>query len=363
MSTFPGLNPVLTRIFPDDVDSALRGMGEDMGAAAERFEVEPVEDAVLVKRLARSLEAIYVPGPNGSKIRAELDIEVSWRQTFFVPAEFGREWFQIVVTEPWMIVESVTDQVYAEAEEMLASIAAKRLSDTEEVQDRIETTRLFAMLETMRTEHARMQTPIEREPARQTETRLDRSVHVLPVEPGKTLVEVHIGSEHKRVLDPSGNVVASRSRSIDTLATLRRNGTIEAEDLVAGRAFHRAFMAAQLSPLRAPAYGRVGTGKAADMADHVVAAQQRVAAAIILLGGHQAPVAAAVWAIAGEGKTLTEFAASRSWGSSEGAGRPLKPETARELLIGGLRILADEWMEQDPDCVPAQRHATSGAAS
>ena len=119
------------------------------------------------------------------------------------------------------------------------------------------------------------------------------------------------------------------------LGTLERRGQIGPEQRLAGEQFAEWFRLAALDPLRAADMGqRIPSGMPASgvAIEH---ARRRVNAALDACGGMGSPCGCACWYILGLELSVAEFARREGW-----AGRPMRHETAKHLLVGALSVLA-----------------------
>lgn len=126
-------------------------------------------------------------------------------------------------------------------------------------------------------------------------------------------------------------------RGLDTLALMRRRGTISPAMHQAAEDFRALFHRASLDPLRAPDLARVPSGHRADAAPLALRhaeARGRVWAALKALGGIASPAGSCVWHVVGCEATVKEWAQGQGWG-----GRPVSPETAAGILVGALGTL------------------------
>jgi hypothetical protein len=223
---------------------------------------------------------------------------------------------------------------------LLDRIRLARAADAENEELRATEAILRAQHDAFRSESGRMTAPAEREYAQRRELRLDGTWVDLPE--SKTPLEIVESGEDRKLLDPEGNALVRRVRTVDTLAALLKSGDINLDGLKAGRRFHRLFLMANLNPLRASTIGDTRGGRSEDLPTRVLRAQHAVSEAIKLLGGHRAPAAGVVWAVVGEERSLTEYAAMTAWGAS---GRSLKVPVALGHLSSALAILAVNWCD------------------
>ncbi|MGF1609328.1 MAG: hypothetical protein ACFCUQ_08030 [Kiloniellales bacterium] len=117
-------------------------------------------------------------------------------------------------------------------------------------------------------------------------------------------------------------------RAYDTLATLFRNGSIDRDELAAGRQFEEAFRLARLDPLHASNPARIKASGVRDLSNGMVAGREAVARAMKILGGYASPAGSAIWWVLGCGHTIKEFAQA----TQLGGGRSLDEKTAKGVL-------------------------------
>jgi hypothetical protein len=131
--------------------------------------------------------------------------------------------------------------------------------------------------------------------------------------------------------------IGTPHRAYDTLATLRRNGSIGPAEYEAGRQFEEDFARARLDPLHAADPGRLPGGGPAELSDAMVAGRRRIARALAALGGTAMPAGSAVWGVLGNGQTVKEWAAQCQFGQN---GRSLDEKVAKGVFLGALGVLA-----------------------
>ena len=136
--------------------------------------------------------------------------------------------------------------------------------------------------------------------------------------------------------DAAGDI-GNPHRTYDTLATLRRNGSIAGAEYDAGRAFEEDFARARLDPLHASDPARLPAGGPAELSDLMVAGRRRVASTMGALGGTATPAGSAVWCILGNGLTVKEWSAKCQFGQG---GRSLDEKVAKGIFLGALGMLA-----------------------
>lgn len=157
-----------------------------------------------------------------------------------------------------------------------------------------------------------------------------------------TMGEVVVGGRRALRIceaDPDGAVVV-HARVPDRLARLAACGMLTPAMLEAAAAFAEAFHRARLSNLRCstlapPAGGRRLCGRAADGADGLVQARQRVHVALDVLGGPCSLAGSCVWEVVGEERSLNEWRLGRAL-----SGRPMDWQRAQGILVAALEVLA-----------------------
>jgi hypothetical protein len=147
--------------------------------------------------------------------------------------------------------------------------------------------------------------------------------------------------EHAPVTaDVHGLIAHPMGRAVDTLAALRRRGTIDDEQLAAGRQFEEDFQAAGLHELRAQDLSAMRGGTTDHHIVRLIASRHEIWKAIDLLGGAHTPIALAAWHVLGMGRTLKDYASMEGFGPD----RPLHPMTAQGLLVGALSVLSGYYL-------------------
>lgn len=149
-----------------------------------------------------------------------------------------------------------------------------------------------------------------------------------------------IGVEHHPVTaDTNGLISHPMGRAIDTLAALRRRGTIDDAMYGAGRQFEEDFQASGLCELRAQDLSTPRGGTTDYHVVRVIASRHRIWQAIEALGGPTTPIALSAWHVLGMGRTLKDYASIEGFSLD----RPLHPMTAQGLLIGALSVLSGHY--------------------
>ena len=159
-------------------------------------------------------------------------------------------------------------------------------------------------------------------------------------------------AQHRAVGDDRGAVVERFGRQIpdsegrpanphrvyDTLAALHRSGSIDGDELEAGRQFEQDFRLAQLNPLHAPNLQRISGTQGPGISDAMLAGREKVARVMATLGGYASPPGAALWAVLGMGGTIKEFAQGTQYG-----GRSLDEKVAKGVFVAALGVLASHY--------------------
>lgn len=135
-------------------------------------------------------------------------------------------------------------------------------------------------------------------------------------------------------------------RTIDTLGTMMKNGTITVAMHDAGQDFASTFVLAQLSSPSVPSFDRIPGGQWRDsMTERVAFARKRVGEAMDAVGGIGSPGGSAVWYVAGLGHSIKEWAALQGWN-----GRQLSQPEARGILVAALGMLAMHYGYLKTNC-------------
>jgi hypothetical protein len=136
-------------------------------------------------------------------------------------------------------------------------------------------------------------------------------------------------------------------RTIDTLGTMMKNGTITSQMHDAGQDFTATFVLAQLSGPSVPSFNRIPGGQWRDsMTERVAFARKRIGEAMDAVGGIGSPGGSAVWHVAGLGMNLKEWAALQGWN-----GRSLSQPEARGILVAALGMLAMHYGYLKTNCI------------
>jgi hypothetical protein len=143
------------------------------------------------------------------------------------------------------------------------------------------------------------------------------------------------GLEKVRERDPDGAIVVHH-RTVDSLGTMMRSGSIDQAMHDAARDFQAAFTLANLDRLRAlPILREPGTGHEPDLNERQLDARRRVHDSMAALGGISSPAGSCVWHVVGLQRSVREWALRQGWG-----GRPVREEQAQGILVAALGMLA-----------------------
>ena len=150
-------------------------------------------------------------------------------------------------------------------------------------------------------------------------------------------------AELLRESDPDGRPVA-HARTVDTLARMRKSGTITPSMFDAAGEFRVRFTIAALDAMPTMSLVRIsGGGRAATLTDRQVAARENVHRAMAALGGMNSPAGSCVWHVVGLEHSIRAWAMGRGWG-----GRPVGHGPAQGILVAGLGLLAAHYGYEAP---------------
>lgn len=142
---------------------------------------------------------------------------------------------------------------------------------------------------------------------------------------------------HEQIPDERGAIGVPMGRATDTLAALRRNRTIDPQQLSVGRHFEAVFRQAGLDGMKAADWRRIpiqgNTSPAVTAA--MVEARNELHSYIEELGGLTSIRALVCWHVLGLGETMKEFASQ----SPARHKRRLRPAVVTGLLIASLDTL------------------------
>ena len=129
-------------------------------------------------------------------------------------------------------------------------------------------------------------------------------------------------------------------RAVDTLAVMKRRGSITAEMRQAGEDFRARFAVAQLDPLRALDLTHLRVAETGPNPDReapgprIEAARRSVWRVIQAVGGMASPAGSCLWHVLGWELPVKEWALQQGW-----SGRRVSQETASGILIAALGAL------------------------
>jgi len=144
--------------------------------------------------------------------------------------------------------------------------------------------------------------------------------------------------EAVRSADPETGVPVAHRRAVDTLGAMLANGTITAEMFEAGGIFRRQFRSAMLDGLRAMPLIRIVGGGGACITEQQIAARDRVASAMEVLGGSDSAAGSCVWHVVGLECSVREWAMRQGWG-----GRTVPATQAQGMLVAALSVLVAHY--------------------
>lgn len=147
-------------------------------------------------------------------------------------------------------------------------------------------------------------------------------------------------------LDPNG-IQVTHHRTVDTLGMMLESGAITSGMCSAGRDFQAAFTIACFDAmprvnLMLMARSPSGAHDVRDLTDNQVAARERVARALDVLGGHGSPAGSCVWHVIGMQTSIREWSICQGWG-----GRPVRQESAQGILVAALGVLVKHYGIRD----------------
>jgi hypothetical protein len=135
--------------------------------------------------------------------------------------------------------------------------------------------------------------------------------------------------------DPNGWPVR-HFRVSDSIGRLVRGGVITGPVALAADRFRKDYHMAQFDPLSAMDIRRPrGAGGKEAIIDRVEAARDRVARALLHLGGMSSAAGSAIWFVVGAEMSIQEWSLRQEWGS----GRPLRHDMATGILVAALGTL------------------------
>ncbi len=149
--------------------------------------------------------------------------------------------------------------------------------------------------------------------------------------------------ETVRLADDEGRPV-TLVRTVDTLARMRKAGTITRAMHQAARDFQAHFTIAAYDTTPPRSMIRVSASRRErTLSDNQVAARERVYRALEALGGMASPGGSCVWHVVGLQSSLREWAMQQGWN-----GRPLRRGEASGILLSALGMLAFHYGYERP---------------
>ena len=154
--------------------------------------------------------------------------------------------------------------------------------------------------------------------------------------------------ETVRVADPKGRPV-TLVRTVDTLARMRKAGTITRAMHQAARDFQAHFTIAAYDTTATASIVHVRRLRGEkmtwndDLTVRQIAARDRVHDALDALGGMSSPGGSCVWHVIGLGHSLREWAMQQGWN-----GRPMQLNQATGVLVTALGMLAVHYGYERP---------------
>jgi hypothetical protein len=145
-------------------------------------------------------------------------------------------------------------------------------------------------------------------------------------------------SQPIREADPETGSPVQHRRAVDTLGMMLANGTITAEMFEAGGIFRRQFRSAMLDGLRAVPLIRIVGGGGDCITEQQIAARDRVASAMEVLGGSESAAGSCVWHVVGLECSVREWAMRQGW-----SGRTVPATQAQGMLVAALSVLAAHY--------------------
>ncbi len=146
--------------------------------------------------------------------------------------------------------------------------------------------------------------------------------------------------ETVRVADPEGRPV-TLVRTVDTLARMRKAGTITRAMHQAARDFQAHFTIAAYNATATASIVRVRRLRGEkmtwndDLTVRQIAARDRIRDALAAVGGIASPGGSCVWHVVGLQMSLRAWAMQQGWNN-----RPVRPSEASGILISALGMLA-----------------------
>jgi hypothetical protein len=156
------------------------------------------------------------------------------------------------------------------------------------------------------------------------------------------LINEQFATRQVTEFDPNG-IEVTHHRTVDTLGMMLDSGAITPGMHAAARDFQAAFTIACFDCMprvnltlmtRSPS----ASHHTPDLTDGQLAARERIARALDVLGGHGSPAGSCVWHVVGLQTSIREWALRQGWG-----GRPVRQESAQGILVAALGVLAKHY--------------------
>lgn len=138
--------------------------------------------------------------------------------------------------------------------------------------------------------------------------------------------------------DPATGAPVVHHRAVDTLGLMLANGTISPEMFEAAAMFRAKFRTAALDGIHVMPVLRISGNTGDGLTEHQMASRERVAAAIMALGGFDSAAGSVVWHVVGLESSVREWAMRQGWG-----GRRVAPPHAQGMLVAALSTLAGHY--------------------
>lgn len=138
--------------------------------------------------------------------------------------------------------------------------------------------------------------------------------------------------------DPHTGLVAMHRRAVDTLGLMLTHGSITQEMHDAGQLFRSLFRRACFDTMATSQLLRVARTSSDGASPLQIDAQQKVATAIDVLGGHESPAGSCIWFVVGLEFSIRDWAARQGW-----AGKPVHGPIGQGILVAALGTLAHHF--------------------
>jgi hypothetical protein len=135
--------------------------------------------------------------------------------------------------------------------------------------------------------------------------------------------------------DPDTGLVVTHRRAVDTLGLMLAHGSITQEMHDAGQRFRSLFRRAAFDTMATSQLLRVSPAASDGVSTLQIDAQQKIATAIDVLGGHDSPAGSCAWFVVGLEFSVRDWAARQGW-----AGKPVHGPIGQGILVAALGMLA-----------------------